>query len=104
MIYDYNNYRWYLMYGLAEAYYKKNHNLQMPHDFKTLDGTTYDEEGYSLCRWLEHQKEAYINKYRSEEERIPKRNPLTHRREFLLNCIGVDFDDIKINSSKSSKK
>lgn len=52
---------WNKMYSLAEAYYKKNNNLEVVYSFKTKDGITYDKsiDAYPLGRWLSFQKRAY---------------------------------------------
>ena len=76
---------WDLMYNLATAYYNKNNKLEIPFRFKTLDGITYDENGYNLGTWITTQRQTYKNKKLSQE------------KVELLEKIGMRFEN-KINN------
>ena len=70
---------WMKNYGLAEAYFNKNNNLEISQSFKTLDGINYDEKGYNLGTWLVHQRQTY------------KRGELNKNKIKLLEKIGMHF-------------
>ena len=74
---------WNLMYNLATAYYNKNNNLEIPFIFKTLDGITYDESGYSLGVWINTQRRIY------------KSGKLSKDKIKLLEKIGMRFENKK---------
>lgn len=51
-----DNLTWDEYYSLAKNYYNTYHNLKVKREFKTKDGVNYDEEGYSLGRWISRQR------------------------------------------------
>ena len=61
---------WEENYKLAKAYYNQYNNLEIPNSFKTLDGISYDKNGYNLGMWLVKQRQNYkshkLNKERKE--------------------------------------
>ena len=59
MIFGMQDYKWMMMYNLAENYFMEYGNLEMESDFRTFNGTDYDKNGYNLGRWLSNQKAAY---------------------------------------------
>ena len=70
--------QWKKMYRLAEIYYEKNKNLDIPVDFKTIDGVTYNEDGENLGVWI-HRQQVYYNT-----------NSLTEERKVKLEQLGVN--------------
>lgn len=80
---------WEEAYLLAKNYYLENGNLAIKSDFKTIDGFTYDSNGYNLGSWIYLQR----NKYNNEE--------LSADRIVLLDNIGMiwninkNYADIK---------
>ena len=81
---------WNDYYVLAESYFKKHGNLEIPRNFKTINGYEYcnDDGCVSLGRWLVLQKK---NKNLSEE------------RKNLLRQIGMMFE-YKDNDAEWEKK
>ena len=79
-----NKIEWEEYYKLAEAYFNKNNNLEIPRSFKTLDGITCDENGYNLGRWIGFQRQVYKNR------------KLSKGKIELLEKIGMRFEN-KIN-------
>ena len=82
---------WMKNYGLAEAYFNKNNNLEIPNSFKTLNGITYDENGYKLGFWIDRQRQSYkIGKLNKEQiellEKIGMRfSPDKREKEWMKN-------------------
>ena len=54
-----NNEEWNKKYKLAKAYFEHHGNLEIPIDYKTLNGYEYTEEGIALGIWLNTQRQAY---------------------------------------------
>ena len=76
---------WEEMFELAKAYYNKNGDLNIPYNFKTNDGITYDENGLSLGVWVYGQK-LHCN--------------VLSDRGRLLSSIGMKFQEIKPSMGK----
>lgn len=74
---------WLRKYNLAKIYYEHYGNLNMPLDFKTKDGYTYDKDGVPLDDWLKRQKQAYAGM---------NGRKITKEEIVLLNKIGMIFD------------
>ena len=55
-VYDTN---WNEMYKLAKAYYKYYGNLEIPFDYKTINGYESDKEGFNLGYWINTQRRTY---------------------------------------------
>ena len=72
---------WEGYYKLAKAYYNQYNNLEIPNSFKTLDGISYDKNGYNLGMWLVKQRQNY------------KSHKLNKERKELLNKIGIRFEN-----------
>ena len=70
-------------YQLAKKYYEVHGNLLINYDFKTIDGSTYNKNGYSLGSWLVNQRRSY---------RLGK---LSKERIKLLEDIGIVWNLIK---------
>ena len=81
---------WNEMYLLAETYFKRYGNLEIPYKFKTLNGIDYDENGYKLGKWLTNQRQAY------------KKGKLSPERKELLDQIGMVWE-IRIRKGKKQK-
>lgn len=64
--------RWLKMYELATAYAKEYKNLDVPVDFKTKDGITYDDDGETLGPWVKTQKKRYDNMSEEEKRALAK--------------------------------
>ena len=54
-----NNEEWNKKYKLAKAYFEHHGNLEIPIDYKTLNGYEYTEEGIALGRWITNQRQTY---------------------------------------------
>lgn len=80
MVWDVNSYKWQFMYELAKNYYNKNVDLIIPNNFKTLDGITYNKDGYDLYSWIISNREDN------------KKRKLTKNKIDLLNKIGMNWD------------
>ena len=72
---------WEVNYNLAKAYYNHYHDLEVPYNFKTINGYEKDENGYGLWRWLTTQRTVYKNGNLSKE------------KIELLEKIGMRFDN-----------
>ena len=85
---------WSDYYMLAEAYYDKWGNLNIPKRFKTIDGIEYDENGFDLGRWIAKQKNDY------------DQGLLTQDRIEMLELLNINWDldnDIFINKFYNNK-
>jgi len=74
---------WINMFRIASEYYKNYGHLDVPFGFKTFDGIKHDEEGLELRKWIEEQKQLYLEGKLSNEE-VDK-----------LREIGISKDKIK---------
>ena len=74
---------WEQSYELAKKYFEEHNNLFISYDFKTEDGYTYSENGYSLGTWLVNQRRNY---------RLGK---ISVERIKLLEEIGIVWNVIK---------
>ena len=74
---------WYKKYELAKKYFDYHGNLEIPQNFKTINGIDYDENGIALGSWISRQRKAYkgIGSYK-----------LTEDRKNLLDEIGMVVD------------
>ena len=54
------NEEWDLMYKLVKNYNDEYDHLHIPSYFLTMDGINYAECGYPLGKWLEEQKQLYL--------------------------------------------
>ncbi len=68
--------RWHKNYELAKAYYEHYGNLKIPRKFKTNDGYTYDENGFTLGIWMGTQK-SYFSSLSKERQQLLKSIGLT---------------------------
>ena len=56
----FNEKKWNENFLLAKAYYKKNGNLNIPKDFRTLNGVDYDPNGILLKSWVDRQQQMCL--------------------------------------------
>ena len=82
-----NQKEWDKNYNLAKAYYKHNGNLEIPQNFKTVNGYEYEENGVNLGIWI-------INQRYNEN--------ITEERRKKLELIGMRFE-IKNNQKEWDK-
>ena len=75
--------KWEEMYLLAKTYYEKYGDLEIPWDFKTLNGVDKDGNGYNLGIWLASQRSIY------------KKEKLSPERKELLDQIGMRFKNTR---------
>ena len=73
---------WNGMYELAKEFYKKNKNLKIKEDFKTVNGYEYNENGVNLYRWVNTQKSVYKGM---------QKGTLTFERIKMLEDIGMEW-------------
>ena len=78
---------WEDKYNLAKAYYEHYGNLEIPFNFKTINGIEFDENGVSLGNWIANQRSAYKG-YGT--------NKITKEQIELLNKIEMRWDNINI--------
>ncbi len=71
---------WMTKYNLAKKYYEHYGNLNIPQNFKTLNGFEEDSEGLNLGSWLNKLRQLYKN------------NKLTKEQIKLLEDIGIKFN------------
>ena len=85
---------WNKKYELAKAYYEYYGNLEVPANFKTINGYDYDENGVALGMWISNQRQAYKNQ---------GINKITEEEIELLKQIGMRFKTYK-NEEEWNKK
>jgi len=87
---------------------KENNHSNVNTNFKTKDGTTYDEEGYNLGYWCNHQRQEYKKNKLSKEkiERLKLLNfNFSVRKEHkdskynLCNLYGIEYDKYEVLKS-----
>lgn len=71
------------MYNLLEIYYNHYKNLNIPTNFKTINGIDYDEDGINLYEWFKQQMELF------------KKNKLskTNREKFTQDWIKLELEN-----------
>ena len=90
---------WDKKYKLAKAYYEYYGDLEIPTNFKTINGYEYDESGVALGIWISTQRQAFKGQKDSklDEERIK-----------LLNQIGMKWFsenmDMKLQKEELNEK
>ena len=85
MVFDVHSDDWMKKYKLAESYYKRHGNSEIPRNFKTTNGYEYDEQGINLGRWISNQRQAYKG-YGTTK--------ITEEQIKLLEKIGMNFDNV----------
>jgi hypothetical protein len=89
-----NNEEWNKKYKLAKAYFEHNGNLEIPIDYKTLNGYEYTEEGIALGAWLNTQRKAYKGQ---------SSNKITENQIKLLEEIRIKWF-LKVGTDKKSQE
>ncbi len=82
---------WEFMYNLAKAYHEHYDNLNIPYNFKTLNGYEDAEEGYSLGQWVIIQRMNCKKQIFAEEMQIDNFKPLTDEQVQKLEAIDMIF-------------
>ena len=72
-------------YTLAWAYYNYYHDLEVPHNFKTINGYEYDSDGYGLGLWVITQRGLY------------QKGKLSLDKIKLLEDVGMRFQNKTLN-------
>lgn len=85
------DYEWRRMYKLAVAYYEFYNNLNIPLDFKTWDGYSYDRNGVSLGVWFDNEKKKMIQGTQSDDK-ISRWNNLA----FSITAFLGSFDEMYV--------
>ena len=89
-----NNEEWNKKYELAKIYFEHNRNLEIPYNYKTLNGYEYAESGIALGKWLHTQRQAYKGQ---------GSNKITENQIKLLEKIGMRFET-RDNNEEWNKK
>ena len=76
---------WEDKYNLAKAYYEHHGNLEIPYNFKTINGYEYDENGVKLGIWIHSQRQAFKGKGKLT---------ISKKKIDLLKQIGMIFGDV----------
>ncbi len=91
MIWDLQDYKWHEMYKLVVKYKTAYNNLDIPLDFKTMDGINYDKKGYNIGSWLYLQKKMYFSYYKDKEKGL--NNKYDIKRINLLDELDLTTDN-----------
>ena len=78
-----NEEKWNKKYELAKAFYEHHGDLEIPTNFKTINGYEYDESGVALGIWIFIQRQAYKGQVA---------NKITKEQIELLEQIGMRFN------------
>ena len=72
---------WNKKYNLAKSYYEHYGHVNIPYDFKTINGYDYQEDGIALGSWIKTQRQAYHHKHYLTKDRIEKLQQINMRFE-----------------------
>ena len=89
-----NNEEWNKKYELAKVYFEHHGNLEIPYNYKTLNGYEYSESGIALGIWITNQRKAYKGQVS---------NKITKEQIKLLEKIGMRFET-RDNNEEWNKK
>ncbi len=78
-----NNEEWNKKYELAKVYFEHHGNLEIPYNYKTLNGYEYSESGIALGIWITNQRKAYKGQ---------GNHKITENQIQLLEKIGMRFE------------
>ena len=78
-----NNEEWNKKYELAKVYFEHHGNLEIPYNYKTLNGYEYSESGIALGIWITNQRKAYKGQ---------GNHKITENQIQLLEEIGMRFE------------
>ncbi len=90
---NYKEEEWNKKYELAKTYFEHHGNLEIPIDYKTLNGYEYTEEGIALGTWITTQRQAYKGQGKK----------ITEDQIKLLEEIGMRFET-RDNNEEWNKK
>ena len=88
MVFDVREMQWGNMYNLAKKYYEHHGNLNVPANFKTINGHLYDNDGFNLGTWIVTQK------------MFNKKGTLSRDKKEKLLAIGIIFDGLEAQWEK----
>ena len=74
---------WNKKYELAKVYFEHHGNLEIPYNYKTLNGYEYSESGIALGIWITNQRKAYKGQ---------GNHKITENQIKLLEKIGMRFE------------
>ena len=89
-----NNEEWNKKYELAKVYFEHNGNLEIPHNYKTLNGYEYAESGITLGTWIDTQRQAYKGQCNYK---------ITKKQIQLLEEIGMKWF-LKVRTDKKNQE
>ena len=84
--------QWMKKYSFAKAYYEHYGKLDIPKDFKTINGYEYDENGFKLGMWIGNQRKAYNGNSSGHK--------ITKVQIDLLNQIGMRWNNMELWMAK----
>jgi len=84
MVWDVQEYQWNKMYELAKSYYLEHGNLLVPANYKTAIS--------ELGKWIQNQRQAYKNRFLTQERQKNAPAPLTNDQVLKLESIGMIWD------------
>ena len=91
---NYKEEEWNKKYELAKAYFEHNGNLEIPYNYKTLNGYEYAENGITLGIWITTQRKAYKGQ---------GSNKITENQIKLLEEIRIKWF-LKVGTDKKSQE
>ena len=97
--------KWNKRYNLAKIYYEHYGNLEIPRNFKTLNGYEFCEEGFFLGKWLSNQRQSYkgIGTFGITEEKIRLLEEIKIRW-FTENCdLKLQKEDVNQNNKNQKQ-
>ena len=103
---------WDDMFELTKTYYEYYGNLDVPRDFKTLNGVDHDDNGVNLYNWINGQFQKIQSKrslmyvlsnFLSPEDRrrYSSYQRLTDQQFYNLISIGFRIDSNQVNSARN---
>ena len=89
---------WKLYYGLLKNYYNKYGNTDLPKDYRTLDGITYNKKGKNLFAWFNYQKYLLDNNKLSKDNLSDLENiGIKFKKDIYAVFFEENFSIIKAN-------
>ena len=99
-----NEKEWNKKYKLAKAYYEHYGNLEIPVNFKTINGYEYDENGVALGMWISTQRQAFKGQTdnKLDEEQIKLFNQI--KMKWFSKNIDIKLQKEEINEKNINRK